>query len=461
MTMKTINKSRLLIQSILVAFLVILFYSCESLIDVDLPNDRISQEEVFKDINTTKSALNSIYINLRNNPFFSKDVSGINFRMSLFTDELDFVGTSVEYFHQNSIEPNDSEITKWWNNAYQNIYAINLFISKLNQSPSIDDLNKNQLLGEAYTLRALYYQNIVQLYGAIPYTTSTDYKYNTTIGKTSENQVLLKIEEDLLKATELLTYQYRSTDRYYVNKAVAELLLAENYLLQKKDELAEIYSQKVVDNSLYQIESDLSKTFKKTAKSTLWQLSLEQNTTVTPEASLYVFTALGGFTSTISDKLMRFFDDNDLRKTNWITEVKIGNQTYYGVYKYKNKTGNTDENSVFYRVEHAYFILAESLLKQEKNVQSIEIINKIRRKRGLDDLPLNLSKEQIEQNLLQESFKEFFTESVQRFFTLKRWDKLSELTLAKPNWQDRYEQLPIPETQLLLNRNLHPQNIGY
>ncbi|WP_205627564.1 hypothetical protein [Myroides marinus] len=95
--MKTINKSRLLIQSILVAFFVILFYSCESLIDVDLPNDRTSQEEVFKDINTTKSALNSIYINLRNNPFFSKDVSGINFRMSLFTDELDFVGTSVVY----------------------------------------------------------------------------------------------------------------------------------------------------------------------------------------------------------------------------------------------------------------------------------------------------------------------------------------------------------------------------
>lgn len=459
--MKALNKSRLLLQSIVLFFCVLHFYSCESLIEVDLPNDRLNQENVYKDLNTTKSALNAIYINLRNNPFFSKDVSGTNFRMSLFTDELDFVGTSVEYFHQNSIEPNDSEVTKWWNTAYQAIYTVNLFINNLSQSPYIDTINKNQLLGEAYTLRALYYQNLVQFYGAIPYTTSIDYNYNTVIGKTPVDQVFLKIEEDLLKGMELLSNQYRSTDRYYINKTVAELILAENYLLQGRENLAELYSQTIVDNKFYEIETDLSKTFKKTAKSTLWQLSPEQNTNTIPEASLYLFTAIGGFTATVSDKLLNEFDLHDLRRTHWITEVNSNNQTYYGVYKYKNRTDNTDENSIFYRVEHAYFILAESLLKQAKNVQAIEVINKIRNKRGLDDLPLNLNKEQIEQNLLQESFKEFFTESVQRFFTLKRWDKLNELALTKPNWQDRYRQLPIPETQLLLNKNLHPQNTGY
>lgn len=448
-------------QSSVLLFCVLLFYSCESLIEVDLPNDRLNQEDVYKDLNTTKSALNAIYINLRNNPFFSKDVSGTNFRMSLFTDELDFIGTSLEYFHQNSIEPNDSEVTKWWNTAYQAIYSINLFINNLSQSSYIDTINKNQLLGEAYTLRALYYQNLVQLYGTIPYTVSTDYNLNTTIDKTPIDQVLLKIEEDLLKAVDLLPNQYRSIDRYYVNKAVAELLLAENYLLQKREDLAEFYSQKIVDNTFYDIETDLSKTFKKTAKSTLWQLSPEQNTNIVPEASLYLFTAIGGFTAVVSDKLLNEFDVDDLRRTHWITEVNTNNQTYYGVYKYKNRTDNTDENSIFYRVEHAYFILAESLLKQGKELQCIEVINKIRRKRGLNDLALNLNNEQIVHNLLQESYKEFFTESVQRFFTLKRWNKLNELVLTKPNWQDRHKQLPIPETQLLLNRNLHPQNTGY
>lgn len=450
-----------MIRTISLFVISLLLYSCESFIEVDLPNDRMNQEDVYKDINTTKSVLNAIYINLRNSPFFSKDISGINYRMSLYTDELDFIGTSVEYFHQNSIEPSDNEITKWWNNAYINIYSLNLFISKLSESNFIATLDKNQLLGEAYTLRALYYQTLVQLYGDIPYTTTVDYTQNTTIGKTQSNQVLLQIEKDLLKAIELLSDQYRSPERYYVNKSIAALLLAENYLLQQRNDLAEVYSQSVIDNNQYKIEEDLSKTFKKTAKSTLWQLSPEQNIAITPEANLYVFTALGGFTSPISDKLINLFDPYDLRLTNWTTKVILDNHTYYGVFKYKNKTNNTDENSIFYRVEHAYFLLAESLFKQGKNAQSIQVLNQVRTKRGLNPLAINLSNDQLEKALLQESFKEFFTESTQRFFTLKRFDKLSELSLTKSNWQEHHKLLPIPETQLLLNRNLNPQNKGY
>lgn len=459
--MKTIINPRTTIKTVCLFLISLLLYACESLIEVDLPNDRMNQEDVYNDLNTTKSALNSVYINLRNSPFFSKDVSGINFRMSLYTDELDFIGTSVEYFHQNSIEPSDGEITTWWNNAYINIYSLNLFIEKLTASDHIEALDKNQLLGEAYTLRALYYQTLVQLYGDIPYTTTSNYTLNTSIGKTQASQVVLQIEKDLLKAIDLLSDQYRSIERYYVNKAVASLLLAENYLLQQRNDQAEIYSQSAIDNSQYQIEDDLSTTFKKTAKSTLWQLSAEQSTAATPEANLYVFTALGGFTSTVSDKLMDLFDPHDLRLTHWITEVVLDNRTYYGVFKYKNKTNNTDENSIFYRIEHAYFFLAESLLKQGKNTQAIEVLNKVRIKRGLNPLALNLSDVQLEKALLEESFKEFFTESAQRFFTLKRFDKLEELRLVKPNWQEHHSLLPLPETQLLLNQNLRPQNSGY
>ncbi|MTG98533.1 RagB/SusD family nutrient uptake outer membrane protein, partial [Myroides sp. BIT-d1] len=72
---------------------------------------------------------------------------------------------------------------------------------------------KKTLLGEAYTLRALYYQNLVQLYGDIPYTTSTDYKSNTTISKKPYQVVLVDIEQDLLLALDYLTYSFRSPDK--------------------------------------------------------------------------------------------------------------------------------------------------------------------------------------------------------------------------------------------------------
>lgn len=459
--MKISNNIKTPIKSIVLFFIAIFLYSCESLIDVDLPNDRMNQEDVYKDVNTTKSALNAIYINIRNNPFFSKNSSGINYRMSLYTDELNYLGSSAEYFNQNNILPNDNIIINWWNTAYKNIYGINLFINKLSESTYIDASIKNQFLGEAYTLRALHYQNLLQLFGDLPYTTSIDYSYNTSLNKIPINEVLLLIEKDLLLAIDLLSDTYRDTNRFYVNKSVAELLLAENYLLQQRNDQAEIYSQNVINNSQYQIEVDLSQTFKKIAKSTIWQFSLEQNTTITPEASLYIFTALSTATTALSSKLIDLFEPEDLRRANWINEIPIDNQVYYGVFKYKNKTNNTDESSIFYRIEHAYFFLAESLFKQEKNIQAIEVLNKIRNKRGLTPLEQNLSKKKLEEALLNESFKEFFTESNQRFFTLKRFDRLDELKSTKTNWQDYHKLLPIPESQLLLNKNLNPQNSGY
>ncbi|WHT39516.1 RagB/SusD family nutrient uptake outer membrane protein [Myroides sp. mNGS23_01] len=302
----------------------------------------------------------------------------------------------------------------------------------------------------------MYYQALTQLFGEIPYTTSTDYKYNTTIKKIVPIEVLNNLEKDLLITLETLTYNDRSSNKYYVNKAVAELILAKNYLLQKKYDKAEIYARRVIDNPLYSLETDLSLVFKNTAKSTLWQLSNNNPTSATYEASNYIML-VNDWLYKLSSSLLTSFESNDLRKLSWIKEYSNNGTTSFN-YKYKNNINNTDECSVLFRVEEAYFMLSEALIYQNREKEAIAYLNKIRQRAGLANLPNSLSNEETLLAMLEESKKEFFLEHARRFFDLKRNNKLSLLKSSKPNWQDKHALLPYPEKELLINPNLNPQN---
>lgn len=267
------KKKYLKLNFVVFILLTLPLLSCESLIEIDSPNNKIDRSDVYQDIATAKSALSYLYTRTRDNSLIGKSVSGLSFSLSLYTDELDFYGTTPNNFYFNNIQANNDTMGKWWDQTYKDIYSINAFIEGVTASDKLSQEDKKHLLAEALVLRALFYQLLVQLYGDIPYTTTTDYVYNTTIGKTKPKRVLLEIEKDLLSAVENLEYTYRSTQRIYINKAVAELLLTENYLLQKRFDKAEFYSQRILNNNLYTIESDLNKVFKNTAKSTLWQIS--------------------------------------------------------------------------------------------------------------------------------------------------------------------------------------------
>ncbi|MDO5858094.1 RagB/SusD family nutrient uptake outer membrane protein [Myroides odoratimimus] len=439
------------------------FTSCTDQIEVDMPNDKIEHSEIYKDIATTKAALNGLYLDLNNSSIFNKLNTGVSFNLSLFTDELDYSGseTAAKDMYENTILDTHSRTTAWWNSSYQNIYSINAFIEGVTNSSFLETDLKKPLLGEAYALRALYYHYLSVLYGDIPYTTSTNYNLNKSLQKLPYQEVLLKIESDLTLATELLDYSYRDINKFYINKSIAQVLLIENYILQKKYDKAENTAHLILDQKLYSIEDNLARTFKKDAKSTIWQIAPRFASDITSEASLYLFSNFTNSSSTVSNHLLNLFDSNDKRKQQWLKKTNINNQEFYQVYKYKNQQNNTDEFSIFYRIEQVYFQLAYSQFRQENTKQAIETLNIIRQKRGLENLPYTLSNQEFITNYLAESSKEFFTENARRFIDLKITDLLEDLKLIKPNFQSYHNLFPIPYKQLQINKNLLPNNPGY
>lgn len=453
---------KVLIFSFLLGFLL-LAVSCNKLLEVDMPNDKIEAAAVYQDAATIQAALNSLYLDISLSSVLGTGNNGTSFNLSLFTDELEFFGTSTapQDMFENTITDIHSYTTSWWNGTYQNIYAINSFIEGLSGSSVLDAKLKEQFLGEAYALRALYYHYLCMLYGDIPYTVSTDYVLNKTLKKLPYQEVLLKIESDLNDAVAILDYDYRDPNKFYINKSVALVLLLENYIAQKKYDKAEAVAQTILDQQLYHIDEDASRTFKKDAASTIWQIAPRFATNVTNEASLYLFSNFTQSSSVISTHLFNLFENQDKRKQAWLQEFYSGDQLYYQVYKYKNQSNNTDEFSIFYRIEQVYLQLAYSLFMQQKKDRGIQTLNILRQKRGLDALPETLEDEEFVSQYLAESSREFFTENGRRFIDLKNTGRLEDLKHVKPNFRLYHNLMPIPYRQIEINKNLLPNNPGY
>lgn len=439
--------------------------ACSEFTDVPLPNDQLNRSDIFKDPNTTKAALTNIYINLREESFLMGDRKGLGYLMGMYTDDLQSLvdashNSQLFPIYSNSLLTNNSNISNLWNTNYNHIYAINDFIEGVMNSDALEPSIKKTYLAEAYFLRALYYHYFVQVFGDVPYVTTTDYTVNSKIGKTKVSDVLIKVEDDLKTALEFMPTEYRDIKRIFPSAAVVELLLAKNYLLQKRYDLAEVYARRVLENSDYNLETDLNRVFKRTSQGILWQLATNGLVDITNEARTYIFTGMPGDVA-LSSSIVNAFESIDLRAGIYMKEVEVNGQSWFHPYKYKNNQSNEDEYSIVFRIEEAYLTLAEALLYQHKPSEAVNYINPIRERAGLSPLSNTLSESVVKQELLNEYQREFFAEHGHRFLDLKRNDALDQLKLTKPNWEAKHRVFPLPEQELLLNPNLLPQNEDY
>ena len=442
-----------------------LLQACEDSLEVNPPINQINTSQVFESVNTADAALSSLYADLQAYSFFSGSIWGSGAILGTYTDELYCYSTSTQNadldIYNNVQVASNTKIKSTWSTAYQEIYMTNAILEGIALSNSIPEKDKKRIRGEALFVRALIHFQLSQVFGDIPYVTTTDYIVNQAITKTSEAECLLQIRSDLYEATNLLEDTYRNTERLYPNRKAVELVLATVLMTQHQWSEAETLLKEIIKSPLYSWQPDLLKTFKMTGKHILWQLKPLKNNNGTNEALLYYFATALPNTYTLSDHLLSSFSSNDLRKQSWIKEIIINQKKYYRADKYRNITNNTDEYSIVFRLEEAYLLLAESLAQQDKLSEAVPYLNAVKEKAGIALEPLNPTKEKLLNEILDESRKEFFTERGIRFTTLKRAGRLNDLTAIKTNWTINHQYWPIPLSDLLLNPNLNPQNNGY
>lgn len=225
--------------------------SCKKYLDVT-PSDLVSDEQTIFDKTSAETALRGAYRGLA-----SLNYSG-GFQNTVLQSGADVISVntsltdlSVTNYNLRSDIP---FLQTYWNNNYNTINRTNHIIEKV---PAVTDLKltdpiRNQILGEAYFIRALSYFDLVRLYGNVqifltPTKTVAD---KLGVKKSAKAQVLAQVLDDLNKAEGLLS---TTVIRNRANVFTVYALRARLYLYQEKYEEAEQDAGKVIANSNFKL----------------------------------------------------------------------------------------------------------------------------------------------------------------------------------------------------------------
>lgn len=132
------------------------------------PLNQISSSQTWKDGALSTAYVTGIYGGGLYQGGFSEQMN------ASLTDEAVFThtGRSINTVNEGSLSPSNLgwvDNTYGWKPMYNQIRACNLVISNLSpENTFISDAIKSRLKGEAYFLRAYYYQQLVRYYGGVP-----------------------------------------------------------------------------------------------------------------------------------------------------------------------------------------------------------------------------------------------------------------------------------------------------
>jgi len=477
-----------------IALAILLFcFGCKKYVQVPPPTTQLVTASVFNNNATATSAQTNIYtLMFSNNESYTMAVD-----LGYYSDELKAYTSSsgpATQLYTNSLSP--IQLYPAWQNAYKYIYDANAVINGLQTTVGCSPAVKQQLIGEAYFIRAFWHFYATNLYGDAPLVLTTDYNINGKIGRTSRIQVLQQVIADLKNAQNLLNSNYvdasdtlTTTDRARPNKAVATALLARAYLYlgdYAKDASqyvnAEAQASAVIANSAYSLSSltGTNSVFMKNSSEAIWQLRtpLSGSGTAAYDTNdgvdfilISAPSSTSGFNnSTISTQLMNSFETGDLRKTNWISSYSTTttpNVTYNFPYKYKNRTYLNQEYVMVLRLGEQYLVRAEARAQQGNINGALADLNMIRSRAGLQPYAGATDKVSLLTAILHERQVELFCEWGHRWFDLCRTGNapavMGVVTPLKGGvWNSDNHQLlfPIPQVDLNADVNL-TQNPGY
>lgn len=449
----------------IVLLIILLCISCENFVEVEPPNNQLIGSVVFDDSNTVEAAFAHIYSELRQNALTNGNISGLSYNLGHYTDELTLFSlslSSVEEFSNNTVLPTNSTVDTWWDSSYSLIYNVNNIINGVENSTGISEEDKSRFMGEAYFLRGFLHFFLVNLFGDIPFIDTTDYRVNQNVFRQNELDVYELIINDFITAKELLPLVPQSNN-FRPTYWVASAMLARTYLYTENWQRALEEARSVISSGFYELESDLNQVFVKESSETLWQLDSGAFGNNTLEGGTYIFVSGPPPNSALSNFLLDDFEDNDLRFNNWLGSVTNDNDTWYYPFKYKLNisTGSSQEYSVLFRLAELYLIASEASARLNNLTEAGNYINPIRNRAMLEPIE-SISQNDYIDAIVEERRIELFSEMGHRFFDLKRTEKANEtLSTIKPNWNANRLFFPIPESELILNPNLKPQNDGY
>lgn len=340
-----------------ITLLSIALASCEKILD-QKPQTEVSDEGVISDKKTSLSALYGIYNNLQ-----TGYVSTLN-AFNLAGDNIISFATPTILVRDRSI---DDDGGAPFSSYYVTINRANFIIKRVPgvQDAQFTDKERNQIIGEAYFLRALSYFDLARFFGGVQIVTAPSERIDTHKGvkRSTLAQTYAQVLADLDQAEKLIT---DVADRSRVNLYAVYALKARYYLYQQNWTLAEEYASKSISNTA---TFELVKPFSSFYTGRLTKESIFELIYTTDDASTYWRSWLstkddgGNQTYTTSPALLNALlnpAQGGSRKN--IVKAATSPAGFYAVQLYGKKDGTS---SLFIlRLAEQYLIRAEARVKK-------------------------------------------------------------------------------------------------
>lgn len=151
---------------LLPALLLGLAAGCDSMLQTE-PGDQLPSETAIVDLPTARSALIGAYDALQDLSYYGTDFVVLG---DLSADNAEHVGTYqfLGDIDRNQIRADNSSVTGMWEAIYAAIARDNAIIQKVPEIANVDEAERNEILGEAYFMRALSYHDLVKFWGDVP-----------------------------------------------------------------------------------------------------------------------------------------------------------------------------------------------------------------------------------------------------------------------------------------------------
>ncbi|MDR0763923.1 MAG: RagB/SusD family nutrient uptake outer membrane protein [Bacteroidales bacterium] len=418
-------------------------------------------------------------------------------------------------FEVNSIEGSNINLDRDWRFYMEMVAHANRLIVNIDKvdDPALSDAERTRYKAEALIFRAMIYFDMVRIWGNVPLiTTEAGDITSETIEEvypayfppqTSTLEVYQQIEKDLLEALPNAPAN-NAADKTIFSKSVARTLLAKMYAEKTlRDYNKVIQYCEEIEGDGFNLELNFGDMFGVVLKVDTLPPSAENPAIETKkrnsiesiyEAQFFIGDAnwvtwmfgrkldewnfyydFAKWITPSRNILKAFQDAGDTKRLNEsVVYYQCDWQVYYPSnnypFMYKCRSGY---NSVIkYRFADVLLLKAEALIMTGRSSEALPILNRIRYRAGLSDLPASaLSGEEAAINtLLAERRLELAFEG-SRWFDLVRLDKVEEVMNTLPQRDTRRPALvypfneysyllPIPQNILDGNPNLK-QNDGY
>lgn len=146
-----------------VLLLAMVAAGCESVLDVK-PINEFPEEEAIINTATARAALAGMYDALQNGSYYGGTLLHFG---DLSAEDVQHTGTFTNYrlVDGNAITSDNGAIEGIWDALYRAIGRANIILARVPTVASLDPVERDGMLGEAYLARALSYHNLVKFWG--------------------------------------------------------------------------------------------------------------------------------------------------------------------------------------------------------------------------------------------------------------------------------------------------------